>query len=201
MAVFQLVSISNVDPVKKLLQQAAAEKKSGDIEGAIATLHDAYKEISRTSVNYTINPFLKLPLYLQQANQLDDAWREFNRLLIEGYPNQRRTPDLIAKDHAIIYDKMRLFLQREQRYQEAVKYGIFSHLLWGIGLHNQGRKQELRSHLSKQAIKVMLQEVLKKIKNEDLSIELYKLIEQHLKTFPNINFPLLGRNINSMTLQ
>lgn len=196
---FQLVSISNVDPVKKLLQQAATEKKSGDIEGAIATLQEAYREISRTSVNYTINPFLKLPLYLQHANHSDAAWREFNRLLVEGYPNQRRTPGSISKDHAIIYDKMRLFLQREQRCRESVKYGIFSHLLWGIGLHHEGRKQELRSHLSKHATKTMLQELLKKIKKEDLSIELYDLLEQQLKTFPNINFPLLGRNINSIT--
>ena len=201
MAVFQLVSIAKIDPVKKLLRQAAAEKKSGDIENAITTLHEAYKEISRTSVNCTIDPFLKLPLYLQQASHSNEAWREFNRLLVEGYPNQLRSPGLMSMDHAIIYDKMRLFLQREQCCQEAVKYGIFSHLLWGIGLHRQGRKQELRSHLSRHALKTMLQELLKKAKKDDLSIELYDLLERHLKTFPNINFPLLSRNINSITFQ
>lgn len=198
---FQLVSISKVNPVKKLLQQAAAKKKSGDIENAIATLHEAYKEISRTSVNYTIAPFLKLPLYLQQASHSNAAWREFNRLLVEGYPNQLRSPGPMSMDHAIIYDKMRLLLQREQRCQEAIKYGIFSHLLWGIGLHKQGRKQELRSYLSRHAIKTMLQELLKKAKKDDLSVELYDALEKHLKRFPNINFPLLGRNINSITLQ
>jgi len=198
---FQLVSISKIDPVKKLLQQAAAEKKSGDIETAINTLHEAYKEISRTSINYTINPFLKLPLYLQQANRPDEAWREFNRLLVEGYPNQLRTAELISMDHAVIYDKMRLFLQREHRCQEAVKYGIFSYLLWAIGLNKQSRKQELRSHIAKSAVRGMLQELLRKAKTEDLYPELLDLFNAHIKSFPNINFPLLGIHINSITMQ
>lgn len=200
MGVFQLVSTSRIDPVKRLLQQSTAEKKSGDIEDAIITLHEAYKEISRTSINYTINTFLKLPLYLQQANRADEAWREFNRLLIEGYPNQPRTAELISMDHAVIYDKMRLFLQREHRYQEAVKFGVFSYLLWAIGLNKQSRKQELRSHMAKHAIRTMLQELLRKAKMENLSPELEDLLNMHLKAFPRINFPLLGRDINSLLL-
>lgn len=198
---FQLVSTSRVDPVKKLLQQAAAEKKSGDIENAISTLQEAHREISRTSNNYTIDPFIRLPLYLQQANRANEAWREFNRLLIEGYPNQIRTCELLPMDHALIYDKMRLFLQREHRCQEAVKFGIFSHLIWAIGLDRQARRQELRSHMSKNAIKTMLLELLRKAKNEDSLAEFQQIVDGHSKSFPNINFPLLGRQINSIALQ
>jgi len=198
--VFQLVSISKIDPVKKLLQKAAAEKKSGEIDDAIETLYEAYKEISRTSINYGINHFLRLPLYLQQANRTDEAWREFNRLLVEGYPNQVRTPALLSMDHAVIYDKMRLFLQREQRAQEAVKFGIFSYLLWAIGIHKQSRRQELRTYMAKNAIKTMLLELLKKAKMEDLYPELQDIFNKHVKTFPRINFPLLGRDINRLLL-
>ena len=199
MGVFQLVSTSRVDPVKKLLQQATAEKKSGNIKDAICTLHEAYREISRTSIDYTINTFLRLPLYLQLANRPDEAWREFNRLLVEGYPNQFRSSELLPMDHAVIYDKMRLFLQREHRCQAAVKFGIFSHLLWAIGLDKQSRRQELRSHMAKYAIKAVLLELLKKAKKEASYPEIQELLDKQLKSFPNINFPLLGRQINNIS--
>lgn len=200
MGVFQLVSTSRVDPIKKLLQQATAEKKSGNIEDAICTLQEAYREISRTSIDYTIDAFLRLPHYLQLANRPDEAWREFNRLLVEGYPNQFRTSELLPMDHSVIYDKMRLFLQREHRSREAVKFGIFSHLLWAIGLNNQSRKQELRSHMAKSAVRTMLLEHLKKARMEDLFPELQESFNKHTAKFPRMNFPLLGRDINSLLL-
>ena len=200
MTVFQLVSITKVDPVKKLLQRASARKKAGEFEDAITTLNEAYREISRTSSNYTIHTFLRLPLYLQLANRQDDAWREFNRLLVEGYPNQLRTSEMLPMDHAVIYDKMRLFLQREQRCREAVKFGIFSYFLWATGLNEQSRKRELRSHMAKNAVRIMLQDLLKKAKLEELYPELQTSISRHLRTFPRINFPLLGNDINAILL-
>ena len=104
-------------------------------------------------------------------------------------------------DHAVIYDKMRLFLQREHRCQEAVKFGIFSHLIWAIGLDRQARRQELRSHMAKNAIRIMLLELLRKAKTEDSIAEIQQIVDDHVKSFPNINFPLLGRQINSIALQ
>lgn len=197
---FQLVSTAKIDPVKKLLRKAAAKKKSGEVEDAIETLYEAYREISRSSVNYTLGPFLRLPLYLQQANRPDEAWREFNRLLIEGYPNQYRTTESISMDHAVIYDKMRLFLQREQRNQEAVKFGIFSHLLLAIALDKRSRKKQLRLHMSKNSVNAMIQELLKKARMEGSYPELLDVFNKHTNTFPKVNFPLLGREINTLLL-
>jgi tetratricopeptide (TPR) repeat protein len=139
------------DP-SKLLRKATAQKESGDIEGAITTLRQAYNAISKGQILYPIETFLRLPAYLQEAGHRDEAWRTYEKLLTDGYPHQLSTPDLIPMDHATIYDKMRLFLQREGSLIPAVAYGVLSHCSWAIGLYRQQRKAELRSHVTKSTI-------------------------------------------------
>jgi hypothetical protein len=117
----------------KLLKEATEKKDSGNIDEAIDLLHKAYKEISKSNIIYPVDTFLRLPLYLQQANKPDEAWKEFDNLLKNGYHNQMSITFLIKSDESKIYDKMRLFLQREKRMDEAVAYGLlsyFSTVLW-----------------------------------------------------------------------
>ena len=66
----------------------ATELKSSDINKSIDLLKQAYIEISKTSTNYSIETFLRLPLYLQAAHRSEEAIIEFNNLLENGYPNQ-----------------------------------------------------------------------------------------------------------------
>jgi hypothetical protein len=84
---------SDRDP-SELLREATAKKKGGDMEGATKLLREAYVAISKVSTIYSIDTFLRLPLYLQEAGRSDEAWREFNRLLTEGYPNQIESASL-----------------------------------------------------------------------------------------------------------
>lgn len=116
-----------------LLKKATSKKKEGDFDNAIKLLKLAYKEISKGPMVYPVDTFLRLPLYLQAAKRNDEAWREFNFLLTKGYPNQMSDLEFIPMDHSIIYDKMRLFLQREGKPELAIKFGIFSFLSWAIG--------------------------------------------------------------------
>jgi len=196
---FNIFSLFKKDP-DKLLREATAKKKDGDMDGAIESLREAYKTISKTSVNYTIDPFLRLPLYLQQAGKNDEAWSEFNRLLVEGYPNQMKIRELIPMNHSAIYDKMRLFLQRENKPRESVKFGVFAYLSWGFGLHYQERKKELRTHISKSSIVAMLEGLLKKAKMPHLKNELVKIVMLEIKEFPNINLANIGKQIDQIVL-
>lgn len=150
--------------------------------------------------HYTIDPFLRLPLYLQQAGKNDEAWSEFNRLLVEGYPNQMKIRELIPMNHSAIYDKMRLFLQRENKPRESVKFGVFAYLSWGLGLHYQERKKELRTHISKSSIVAMLEGLLKKAKMPHLKNELVKIVMLEIKEFPNINLANIGKQIDQIVL-
>lgn len=196
---FNIFSLFKKDP-DKFLREATAKKKAGDMDGAIESLRDAYKVISKTSINYTIDPYLRLPLYLQQAGKNDEAWSEFNRLIAEGYPNQMKIRELIPMDHSAIYDKMRLFLQREHKARESVKFGVFSYLSWGLGLYYQARKKELKTHISKASIESMIEGLLKKAKKPDLKNELAKVILLETKEFPNIDLANIGRQIDQTVL-
>lgn len=196
---FNIFSIFKKDP-DKFLREATAKKKADDMEGAIESLREAYEIISKTSINYTIDPYLRLPLYLQQAGKNDEAWSEFNRLIVEGYPNQMKIRELIPMDHSAIYDKMRLFLQRENKPRESVKFGVFSYLSWGLGLHYQERKKELRTHISKASIEAMIEGLLKKAKKPELKNELAKVIMLEIKEFPNIDLANIGRQIDQAVL-
>ena len=190
-----MFSIFRKDP-DKLLADATAKKKAGDMDAAIDCLRNAYKEIAKTSINYAVPTYLRLPLYLQHANRNDEAWSEFNKLIAEGHPNQMRTRELLPMDHSQIYDKMRLFLQREKQARKAVKFGVFSHLSWAQGLYFQGRKDELKHYISRQSIDDLLEKLLKKAKRTDMKDNLLGVIMMNIKNFPSISYAKLGKIID-----
>ena len=101
----------------KLLRKATKLKKEGAIESAIEALRTAYAKSKEDGTECEIDDCLRLPNYLRLAGRNDEAWEEYNRLLLEY-----RTP----LEQWKIYDKMRLHLQREQKPERAVIFGIFS---------------------------------------------------------------------------
>lgn len=117
----------------ELLTETTKQKDNGNINKAIEILREAYKEMDNENIIYGINPYLRLPMYLQQVGRNDEGWRELNELLIKMNKTDNR--EIFPMDSSIIYDKMRLFLQREGKNKLAIKYGIFSYLFWAIGLY------------------------------------------------------------------
>lgn len=148
----------------KLLKDATKVKESGDLAKAISTLRDAYKAISKTEISYPVDTFIRLPLYLQEAGDGFAAWREFNEILRGGYHRAPSDKTLIPMEQSTIYDKMRLFLQREGQPALATAYGIASHFSWGLGLHRQKRVDELERHISQDVIRDTVSKLLKKAK-------------------------------------
>jgi len=191
---------SKKDP-DTLLKEAAAKRKAGDLENAIKLLREAYKRISKSSKIYPVSVFLRLPLYLQEAKRNDEAWREFNLLLTKGYPNQMKDPELIPMDHSIIYDKMRLFLQREGKNELAIRFGIFSYLSWAIGLYRQKRNDELKTYTSKETLKNTVKKLLKKAKKEDLLEKVCTIVEEQIERLPNVDFKELTKRIDEIVFE
>lgn len=179
----------------ELVKESTALHKAGKFDEAVDKLKAAYKEAEEKQLTLTIKDYLKLPPYLQKAGRNDEAWAWFNDLI-------RQT----ASDHmslSVIYDKMRLFRQREGNPKDAIKFGVLSRIHWCLGLHEQvtrmgwnDRKDELKN--CKANIGEGYFELLKKADCENLETELKKTISKHMVSFPVIRLPDLVRDINGM---
>ena len=181
-----------------LLKEATAKKNLGDINGAIENLREAFKGIEKDSVVYPVKTFLRLPLYLQEAGMADEAWREFNVLLTSGYPNQPKSIEIMSMEHSLVYDKMRLFLQREGKNDAAIKFGVFSYISWAVGLCYQKRHDELHDYKSMEYIEEVLSKVLKKAKRKNLLADVAGIVEEELKGLPVVDFGKLAERIDSV---
>lgn len=180
------IEVSNADELANRYLKEATQRKKEDINAAITLLKKAYNEIAKIKFDYSVEVFLRLPMYLQVANRSDEAMVEFEKLLQNGYINQNRKKELIPMTDSTIYDKMRLFFQREKKFQTAVSYGIYSMLLWNLGLHRQKRFNQLYQPEHKEFIKERITPLLKKAKRLDLLNSVVDIFIQELNKLPNI---------------
>lgn len=193
---------SNVDKVGELLKQATQLKKDGNINEAVNVLRIANEEMNNSKTEYLVTQYLRLPQYLQQAGFNDEAWGEFNKLKLKF------TSDL---DQSLIEDKMRLFLQREKKFDEAIWMGILSYmhrarhdsfLIKELKSENhfqtKEKVEELKEKYSINGIKKMLTPLLKKANKTDNLEELAFVLEKHLKKIPNINFTQIKSDIKNI---
>ena len=92
---------------------------------------------------------------------------------------------------------MRLCLQRERKFDLAVKYGIFSELYGIIGDIKQKRYTK-KDAIDREGVESTVYYFLKKTKNIHLLDEISDIVERHCKKLPNIDFDLLGEDINKI---
>ena len=175
-----------------LLKEATAKKKSGDLERAISLLREAYEEIARSGTIEKPATFLRLPMYLQEAGRPDEAWAEFNAMLAGQYPLDIRQPDFAPLWQSQIYDKMRLFLQREQRNHEAILFGALSFLAYckWLGYNaateefaelREARARELEQQSDPETIEGVIAPLLKTANLQQKAAEFMKVMSRHLK--------------------
>jgi hypothetical protein len=182
-----------------LLKQATTLKRQGDVDAAIQTLRQAYGLIAQGSIGYGVDTFLRLPLYLGEAGRNDEAWGEFNRLLVEGYPNQLRDYGVLSMEHSKIYDKMRLFLQREGKNTKAIVFGCLSMLAWAKGLKLQKRKRELAQFVSRENIEATLEPLLKKARLTSYSKEFADLMIDEVRKPSRIDLASAATRTGELT--
>ncbi|MBN1460605.1 MAG: hypothetical protein JXA57_13810 [Armatimonadetes bacterium] len=181
-----------------LLKEATARKERGDLRGAIGCLRSAYARIGKDD-GYTVSTFLRLPMYLQLAGKPRQAWREFDLLLRHGYAGQPRAKGLRAMDVSEVYDKMRLFLQREGRARDAVAYGVMSTASWCQGMVLQRRKSELGDASDEEWIAEWLSPLLRKAGRMDALPELVALVASYLAKPRDIDFAELHEEVDRAT--
>lgn len=186
-----------------LLKEATYYKKKGNINKAILILRKTYKLLEKTPVQYSIKTYLRLPLYLQQAGRTNEAWLEFNNLITKGYPNQSRNVSSVLLDNTVIYDKMRLFLEREGKPIKAIDLGIQSYMSKVKGLRLLKRKEkhiwegEYNLHISEDNIKHTFKKLLK-IKNEDTIRKVIFIVQEHIKKKSKFNISELKKDFVSI---
>ena len=174
----------------QLLKDATALKKAGDLEAAISKLREAYAAIERDGEQHNVDPFLRLPAYLQAAGRSDEAWREYNNLIVHGFPNQGNDWSLLTMFHSKIYDKMRLFLQREGKAEQAIVFGVQSLVSWQLGLHLQDRKEELAERAD---VVKKIEPLLKKAKRDDSLKRVVDVVCQELNELPAVDWARLRK--------
>lgn len=118
--------------VSEYLKKATELKEKKDYEGACNLVKQALNSSFELKEPQPITTWLRLALYLQDSGKNDEGWQLLVDLLAKGHPqanlfhnydNVSRNLDLVS-----IHDKMRLFLQREKKFDAAIIHGIKSFL-------------------------------------------------------------------------
>ena len=161
-------------------------KDYNEINKLIDSLKKSYEEIAKTKTAYPIDTFLRLPMYLQAANRQEEALIEFNNLLVNGYPNQLKQKEIMPFDHSKIYDKMRLFYQREKQNEKAISYGVYSIILDCLGLYLQKRYEELENNKKIDFLKERIAPLLKKAKKLEKIDLIANLLFNEIGKLPNM---------------
>jgi len=184
----------------RLLKEATAYKQNKDFENAIAYLQRAYSVIGKGSTIYPVETFLRLPMYLHASGRKEEAWKEFNALLTQGYPNQLQDKSLICFDKSHVTDKTRLCFWRDRHYAEAVKYGIVSFLFEAAALKLQGRRNDLADHLYVENVQDQIEHYLSKAGKKHLLNQVYVLVNSYIKLLPTTDYNGLCRQIDALVL-
>jgi len=183
-----------------LLKEATAKKRAGDADGTIRLLKEAYAEIAQSGKIWNVCPFLRLPMYLQEIGREDEAWQELNSIISKGYPGQPEDKNILMMEHSMVYDKMRLFLQRSGKNDEAVKYGILAYVMWAVALHNQERIAELEDYLLQNKPEIIVQKLLKKATKDELFRQVCDLLKTETAYISNIDVDNLSEKIDGLVM-
>jgi hypothetical protein len=178
---------------RRLSREATILKKSGNWLGAVHAAKRASEILSEAGISQSIEGHMRVALLLHEGGELEAAWCEFNRL-IQELANQV-PPEIWPMFLSAIYDKMRLCLQREKRFREAVPLAVMSFCYDCKGLFLQSRTDELlrvrthgffdqrtRTHFKKAG-------VLDKLANA------YQLVERELAELPRLQISALSERI------
>ncbi len=161
----------------ELLKEATQKKNGKDLDGAIYCLQEAYKLMAQSSISYPVETFLRLPLYLQQADRYTESIVEFEKLLTNtpvkiskefSHVSKWKQNGLASMEHATIFDKMRLAAQREKQFVSATYYQVLSDASRAVGLKLQKRTEEFNDHKDRSYWIDNIGSLLKKAKKETL---------------------------------
>lgn len=126
----------------KLAKEATQLKKEKKYEEALAKFQEALKAGGQKE--FSIQMLLRLPMYYQLLGRSDDSWAEY-QLLATKY--------MSPYDQAVIYDKMRLQLQKEKSNMGAIPFGVYAYIMRIAGFQLLVEQSEGMDEQSKQTAK------------------------------------------------
>jgi len=173
-----------------LLREATEHKKIGNWPAAIQCLRRAYADIGTGSIIYPIETYLRLPMYLFESGQKEEAWQEFHSLLRLTLSHKETA--LRYFDLAAVLDKMRLCMQRNKQPAQAIKFGVTSYLCHSLARYHQSKQYASDPYISKrfqeyttdEAIKSAVRTLVHKAKMDDRADCIEGFIRAELATFP-----------------
>ena len=188
---------SHDERASELLKLATEKKKANDWDSAIAALKEAYREIGQSQLGYSLETFIRLPLYLQSAGRSKEAWIAFNDLLFKGFPTQIADDTFVPMSRSTLFDKMRLFLQREKKNQLAEIFSIFSAMSWRVGLQRQDRVEELTELSSDEDVAEMISTLSAYTTPGTIKL-LCESVSNELRRLPKVDYDKMGRAMESV---
>lgn len=118
-----------------LLKEASRLESEGDLAEAIRALEAAESAIQDGTTIYSVSTLVRLPMYLQKAGRGEEAVIKLFKLL-ESYPagwgeplrRDRHGMYLLhfERQRGDVYDKLRLVLQRDERYADAMPHAVLA---------------------------------------------------------------------------
>lgn len=171
-------TFSKQDP-GALLRMAAECKRRGDLSQAIEILRRAYEAIEKGSSVYPLRTFLRLPQYLQEADEREAAWDELFKLLEEGYPHQDKQPETLSTDRTEIFEAITEFLYRDGCAIEATLYALLSMHSRVIELRRKNRKRELATYCAEVHLASEIERLTARAGLPDLNWPLLQVLRRH----------------------
>ena len=190
------VNVSKPDnfdsPTSKLLKEATQKKKEGDLPGAIVCLKSAYKIMCENPEWFSAESACRLPMYLNENKQAQEAWDTFLDIV--------KRSDRYS--FSVVYNKMRLFLQRSGKTLEAVKYGVFAYLAdMANGYFNNEEAKEYGGSPVQKLSKMPEEEIgklLKKAKKPELAPKIKVIADKYFKQIQDVNFVELSNELDAV---
>jgi hypothetical protein len=96
--------------------------------------------------------------------------------------------EVTPMEQSIVWDKMRLLLQREGNNDYAVQYAVWAYISWAVGLYMQKRNKELKAYKAKTNIQKALKAALHKADKELLIDRLTQIIVDALDNLPIVDY-------------
>jgi hypothetical protein len=138
------------------------------------------------SVWYSSQNACRLPLYLSEANRNEEAWTLFGDVLKKS---DRHTLGYVL-------DKMRLFLQRNGKVLESVKYGVMAHI---AEMRNVKKLLSEGVDVNPSPMgKEQIEKLLKKAKRPELINEVDSVSKKHYARLPNLDLDCISRDMNDV---
>jgi len=110
-----LIANNEINPAREMLKEATALKKEKRYDEACEKLKESFS--LKGAGDLMVKERMRLPMYLQLANRNDEGWRILNELNIQY-------TDVFSQ--AEIANQMRVFLQKEKKYTQALLFSAWS---------------------------------------------------------------------------